>query len=192
MAREKDHNRYLVYRAYIVYVILLTILVMGGGSIGFPPKEWRGYYMTLMAACMIPAAFMLFSIFIFPWQYSMFGRLERTGFPDEKPVYARKYSYGRIGLFNASSPFIDWIVFPSGLGVNIRPGGKAFIPLEKIDLEGKTKTMTDRMVFFTPFEKRIGHTSEEINGPLWAPKGVYEALEELKRKKANGTFLSSR
>jgi hypothetical protein len=48
---------------------------------------------------------MVSNLLVFPFKYSIFGALKRNAFPDEVPVYSKKYSWGQIGVARASIPF---------------------------------------------------------------------------------------
>jgi hypothetical protein len=120
------------------------------------------------------AVFMLQQLFVFPAEYSCFGRLARTPFPNEAPVLVIKNSWGAVSIFKASVPFFIWYLYPSGLGISVFGVGKAFIPtdriIEVIESQGLEK------YFYGPYTLR--HSSTELLSPVYFPdKRLFDALQ---------------
>jgi len=113
---------------------------------------------------------MAFNLLVFRFPYSVFGTIERTAPPDERPLDQAKATRGWIGWFGALSPFFSWRLYRSGLGFSILGVGTGFVPLEDM----------------TEFRKAplgggvVRHTCQEVRSPLWIPsRRLFEHLQEL-------------
>lgn len=168
--KTKSHLRYIFYRAYCIIVIGMW------NVFGF----WMLLHKTTpepllkMVPLILPAIFLLESIAIFPFKFSVFGRYERTPLPQEKPLLIQKYSWGQIKWFHASPPFFNWYVYPSGLGISIIGCGKFFILTEDIVSIEK---------YFLQGYKLI-HNSPEVRNPIIFPgKRIFEALQDAAKSR---------
>jgi hypothetical protein len=177
--RLKQHRRYIFYRIY-------TLVVWGGGSIWIIYSLFsvannqglsiiQGIGFAILFPCFGAAVIMIMSIFVFPFDFSIFGHLERTHFPSEKPILEVGGTWGMVGIFRGTIPFFSWLVFPSGLGISILGMGKVFIPAAQIRGLSKTKGL----YFFTKRYK-LEHSSPELYGPVYfGDSGLFDALKAL-------------
>jgi len=116
---------------------------------------------------------MVMSLFVFAFEFSIFGPLERSPFPNEKPVLKENGTWGQIGLFRGTFPFFSWHVFPSGLGISIFGIGKVFIPAEQI----KGLSEETGLKFFKG-RYILKHSSPELLNPVYLPNSrLFEALK---------------
>ncbi len=178
--KEKSGASYWYFRGFVGGFIIYAWFIMMGSVIGFLPKQWEAFYYSLLTILAVPSILLLTTLFIFPWDYSIFGRLEKTHVPTEDPLMDLKYSWGRIGMSNGSWPMFRWRVYRNGLGVTMRPMGSVFIPLEKIELEVKNKRWWEFMALRAYFAGRIEHTSPEVRGPIYMPKQIVEQIRMIK------------
>jgi hypothetical protein len=180
LQKRKKNKNYIIFRIYAP-VIWVCVLIWGifwliSAARDSEPNSVQLITFGILFPLFGIDIFMLMSIFVFPFEFSIFGHLERTHFPDEKPTLKKTGTWGAIGiLFRATVPFFSWYVFPSGLGISILGMGKAFIPAENIkelkDIKG--------MGIFTG-RYMLTHNSSELHGPVYLPdKQVFEALKVL-------------
>jgi len=141
----------------------------------------------------LPGIYFLSSIWAFPWEYSVFGKYERTKLPNEKPILKTGKQDGSIGFFfplrndnlrndelvGVGFPFYKWQVFKSGLGISVLGLGETFIPTDKIESIVKIDNWSDPP---DGYFMRVTHTSKEINKPIVVPAKVGEELMNIKRK----------
>lgn len=169
----KTHKRYIVYRAYcIVMVIVWNAIGLWEFTEGIS-KKTAPQYIPLLIPFMLPALFMVFSWAVFPWDYSIFGRYERTPFPSGEPILKYRSSWGKISWFHASIPFFTWSVYTSGLCIAIFGVGKVFIPVENI-VELKSG-------FIRGYKLR--HNCPELRNPVTLPnKRVFEAIQDILKR----------
>lgn len=164
---RKEHKWYWFFRIYCFVVIVVWNVYFFTQMENSKPSV----YLPFLFPVLIPAIFMLFSIFVFPWKYSLFGEFERTKFPEETPILHNPCSYGKIAFFHGTIPFFSWTVFPSGLGISILGVGKVFIPARNIQkLESG---------FFLSYV--LTHNCPEVYNPIYVSKGVYDALRDITR-----------
>jgi hypothetical protein len=123
--RRKTHRRYLAYRVYAAATLFGWFWLMATH-----PRDPRLLFAAL--PLFLPALLMVFSWAGFPWPYSIFGALERTPFPREMATLTVGPTSARIGYLSLNGPFVRFTVMPSGVGIAITGGVKAFVPLASI------------------------------------------------------------
>jgi hypothetical protein len=184
---QKSHKWYLFYRFFIA-ITLIGMLVWGVSWIADSiasraPSVVQLIGLGILIPCFMIAAFMLMSLIVFPFKFSILGNLERTPFPNEQPVLRKTGTWGRIGLFRATIPFFNWILFPSGLGISIPGIGKVFIPINRLHLNKTSKSFSNNY--------QIIHDSPEVHGPIYLPDEILlERLRVLAGK--NNTHVINR
>jgi hypothetical protein len=182
LKQKKSHSRYIFYRYYIA-VVYLAVIIWGifwilSFAADREPTIAQVIGFGVLFPCFAVAVFILMSIFVFPFNYSVLGSLERTPFPNEKPILKVTGTWGQIGVFRGTMPFFSWYIFPSGLGISILGIGKAFIPVKQMKSLNRTSNL---MIWGSPYE--VTHTSREINEPIYLPeKNLFEALKDLYNK----------
>jgi hypothetical protein len=118
----------------------------------------------------LPAIFLVFNLMAFKLQFSVFGALQRTSFPEGEPLQSSRGTSGMIGLLHATAPFFSWHIFREGLAFNALGVGKGFIPTRYIQRTQKR--------FFGGFT--VWHESPEVRSPLVIPSSsLHQALQQL-------------
>ncbi len=152
--RLKPHRRYLAYRVYAAVVavgwngVVLSQMVATHSSRP-PPLMFAG------APLLLPALIMLFSWAAFPWPYSIFGALERTPFPSEPATLMVGPTWARIGQLSLRGPMVVFTVLPSGVGLSIAGGARAFVP--RASITGLTGG---------GFGSSLAHVCAEVRSPI--------------------------
>lgn len=123
--------------------------------------------MLLLSPLAFAAALLIFSAGAFKLPFSALGPEPRTSLPDEQPVeYAN--AGGMIGWFNATAPFISWMVYERGIGFKAFGVGKGFVPFSQI-------RRVQKSLFW---RCKVEHVSPEIRSPLRIPsKKIQLAIE---------------
>lgn len=80
----------------------------------------------------IPAIFLVLNAGVFPFKYSVFGRLCRTKMPQVEPLAKALMSGGSIGWTSGTTPFFSWYLFEDGLGFTFNPKQPGFVPFEYV------------------------------------------------------------
>lgn len=163
-AQLKKHKRYLFYRIYCLAVMIVC-------NVTFLQSD--SHHMALLYPLAIPAMFMLSNWAVFSWDYSVFGKFERTPLPEDSPLLEQKFSWGHLGRFSGEIvPFVTWRVYRTGLGISILGAGTVFIPsADLVSLEESGR-------FFPGY--KLKHSSQEIPSPITIySKRVFEALKAL-------------
>lgn len=171
--RLKTHRRYHFYRAWCLFFAVLWNVVGFCEFFGMAGRHQPPVIMPLLFPLMFPTVFMALSWGAFPWDYSLFGRYERTPLPAEAPLYVKPASWGKIGWMNASVPFFTWRVYRTGLGIAVFGIGKVFVPLAHI------RTLEEGSFFRSP---KLSHDWPELRSPVVMPKPVFAALREAAEK----------
>jgi hypothetical protein len=158
--------QYMFYRVYCLSCILIWNVV---GIWAFRQQlrqEESSFsdFLILLLPFVLPALFMVFNLFAFPFKYSAFGKYRRTSPPPEIPVFTARANGSRIGWVQL---FFTVKLYSSGPGLFIWGVGKAFIPYEDIvDIE---KTLFGRY--------RLRHTNPEVRNPIiFSDKKLYQQL----------------
>lgn len=116
----------------IIYFIVVTtsnnIFYNKIVNITFAYKHLFFLYQIIMAYDVI----LFFSLFLFKFKYSPFGRLKRTSFPVNGHIIRDFKSSGRIGFFPVLHFFSKYTIFENGLGINLFWIIKIFIPKDNI------------------------------------------------------------
>jgi hypothetical protein len=177
--QKKSHRRYVYYRFYVAAVfigaIIFGIFWFISAAANREPSFGQVIGFGLLFPCFAVAVFMLMNIFVFPFEYSILGNLEKTPFPSEQPLMKVTSTWGQIGAFRATMPFFNWYVFRSGLGISILGIGKVFIPIEQIKSLNETRNFA---IWGSPYE--VTHISQEVNAPIYLPeRNIFEALRNL-------------
>ncbi|MFC1870874.1 hypothetical protein ACFLYF_00505 [Chloroflexota bacterium] len=124
----------------------------------------------------VAGVFMIIGLFVFPFDFGIFGPLERTMFPDGEPILKIRGSSGKIGAFRASFPLFTWYVYHSGLGISILGFGKVFIPKEQKKSLSEQKGLSSRMGRY-----KLTHNSPEIYDPVsFSDDRLFQTLEGIK------------
>jgi hypothetical protein len=122
------------------------------------------------------AIIMIMQLFVFPFEYSCFGKLERTPFPHETPLSIIRNSAGAVAGFKATIPLVTWYLYHSGLGVYIFGVGKAFIPADKITEVSKSNPAET----YLWGSYMLRHTSKEIYNPVYFyDKKIFSSLTDI-------------
>jgi hypothetical protein len=103
---------------------------------------------------LIPAIFLIFSLGIFKFPYSAFGKLRRT--QGSGYVVESESSSGEIGYFRARGPFINWTLYVDGIGFNAIGVSSGFVPFPLV-----SNIEQNRFGRCT-----IVHNSPEVRSPL--------------------------
>jgi hypothetical protein len=168
-AKLKSHKRWLLYRIYTPVAMAAWV---GGGLLSFSGTGWMLYTLITFPLA-VPAFLMFFTLGAFRFDYSCFGRHERTPWPAEDPIPVEKTAGGRVGLIWGWLPasLFAWMLYPSGLGIRIPFCGKAFVPLNAFGSLGAPSG---------GFRHRLIHDSPEVRNPISIPsKGFAKAIEQL-------------
>jgi len=164
----KNHRHYIFYR---VYTVVVGLIWNAAFIFSFFQKEEPDRFLStflILLPFVIPAIIMAGSFLAFPFDYSIFGKFERSHLPNE-PVLESAYG-GKVGNWSASWPFITWKLYASGLGVSVSGSGEAFIPIAAIT--GMKKSFIKGRV--------ILHNSPEVRSPLVVTNDrIYNRLAEI-------------
>lgn len=160
----KTHKRYWFYRIYCP--IGLALFFINPSLLHLGPS-----FRDLFLAMSFVSIFMFGQLFIFPAPFSIFGRYQRTPFPNEEAIITR-WSIGEVLVVGGP---LGLRVYPSGLGVSLI--GRAFIPLKNIvDIKENKITWT------------IEHNSPEIYSPITIINSkIANELQKLLTQKSNST-----
>ena len=121
---------------------------------------------------LIPMLLMTFNVAVFRFAYSIFGALEKSREPNTTPIASNPISWGGVGLFNATIPFVSWRAYPEGLAFTIIGVGRGFIPIRSISRIRRPLYLIGRVV---------EHSSPEIRTPLLTPGGrVLKAIQSAR------------
>jgi hypothetical protein len=183
--KQKTHHRYIFYRIFVVLafmaMFIFTFYWMASFFTNAEPPKILAIGFAIVIPLFIVAIFMFMSVFVFGFEYSTLGNLERTPFPDEKPILKIDRTWGQIGLFRGTIPFFSWSVYPRGLGISILGMGKVFVPIEDI----KELNMGEGP-YTTVISNQIVHRCPEVNGPIYIPdNGIIEILRDAMAKQAS-------
>lgn len=181
--KKKKSKFYILYRIEILIaclgivaiIILLSNLDTGRYING---HIFKAIIITeAILVCLTGPAF--FSLWMFPFDYSILGSYERTPFPtDEEPIDVSN------AAISTNIP-ITLKVYPSGLGVDIFIAGKVFIPKEKIMSIEPLKDVISALYISDVYS--LIHKSPEI-GYLTMhdiDEGFLEAMKDIKSKKTD-------
>ena len=171
--RAKSNAAYLVWRVLWVMAFLSSqvlglwqLVLMAKGNVKDATRLLL--YAPVMMVLLLPVVFMLFSVCVFTFNFSIFGKYMRTPWPEERPIAEHSHSSGRVKWVGGTIPFFTWVLFPSGLGFSIMFVGRGFIPLRcmsRIDKGAFACTLT--------------HESEEVRSPVSFPhEDIYACLQE--------------
>jgi hypothetical protein len=180
LQQTKKNKRYILYRIYapLIWVCFLVwgIFWLITAASDSEPSGIQMICSGVLFPLFAIAVLLFMSILVFPFEYSIFGNLERTHFPDEQPILKITGSYGAIGTsFRGTVPFFNWYVFPSGLGISILGFGKVFVPSELIK-----ELKAPKEIRISSYRYTIIHNSPELHSPVYLPdKRVFEALQIL-------------
>jgi hypothetical protein len=160
----KPGKQYIFYRAYCLVVVVIWNIsifweICQGGSMSAP-------YVFLLLLFGVPAIVMTSSVFAFPWEYSIFGRYQRTMPPEESPILTKRFVGTQIRWLQ--TPFTISL-YSSGIGLSIFGIGKAFIPLEYV-------TDIRKSIFW---RCTLHHCWPEVRSPLkFSSKEIYLELTQ--------------
>lgn len=178
--RLKQHRRYIFYRIYVA-VIWLSVLIWGIFWLISAATNQEPSIIQIIGFCILfptfgVAVFMLMSLFVFPFEFSIFGSFERRRFPDEQPILRIVGSRGMVGLWSTTTPFSSWYVYPSGFGVSIVGIGKIFIPTENIKYLKDTKVLG----IFMGGRYKLLHNSPELYNPVrFSYSRLFKSLKSI-------------
>lgn len=180
--RQKKHKRYIFYRLYVPVVyagfFILFISWMISAANNREPSNIQIIGFILLFPSFGAAVLMIMSVFVFPFEFSIFGPLDRSHFPSEQPISKFIGTWGMVGIFRASIPFFNWYVYPSGLGISILGIGKVFIPSENIKELKEVKGFPTIFTTFFTSRYRLIHNSPEFHGPVYLPsRSLFETLK---------------
>ena len=116
--------------------------------------------------CMLTIVTVFMGVFVFSFDYSLLGKLERSLPPPGFVVQFRTASYGRIGMVRFTWPLIEWCVGKEGVLITMRFLGSAFIPAKLI-----TRLTRGAWIYDV-----LEHGCPEIASPVYLPKDVCEAV----------------
>lgn len=176
--RLKKHKWWLVSRIIVAMFVVFGI-VMPALSLKTPLSS-RDEPINLLRGFIMLPAFMLgvyctLNLLVFPFNYSMLGKYERSPFPKEEPVRKHRgaffslWSWVNISLiFHTSWPLYTWSIYATGVGIEFTLVGKAFIPVENI--------VQIKRVF--PGIYRLRHSSPEVRNPIYfSDSDVYCSMQ---------------
>jgi hypothetical protein len=122
----------------------------------------------------ITTVYSIVTLLAFNFDYSAFGKFERTPFPDQPVILKERFRWGLIGYsWNNFPP--TWYVFPSGLGIELWRGGKGFIPVSSF---WSLKKEEGLVLYGTPYQ--LEHDSPEVRSPIYLPDyAVFKAVQQI-------------
>jgi hypothetical protein len=146
---------------------------MIGICVGLPamwvrlPPGAQGPTTAIGTAAALLGIFMLLSLRIYPWKYSVFGEIERTPFPEGGASLSVRGVPVIIG--NCSLRGATMCLFASGLGIELFGGiSRTFIPASEL------RSVVRNDVGWAS----VRHTSPEIRSPIiFKSEALYAALD---------------
>jgi len=170
-------------KSYIFYRTAFLLLFTGSLVIGIVcllrlfNGENNAVLFLLLFVLLVPEVIMVFNIAVFPFQYSIFGRYERSSAPEkEKPVFRRDHSWGAVKFLRVTPPFFSWVIFPSGICFKILWIGKAFISFKQIEQLYASRNIQFRVPFLARTYFVLKHRSREVRSPLFIPQEIFQEL----------------
>jgi hypothetical protein len=146
-----------IFPAFIGSVVIVWALL----SSSHEPKPDLGIVITV--------------IILFPFvdqiRSLVFSPFISDKFPNENPVYKSGWSIRMIYPHSKVGDYGKWTLFPSGLGVNLLPATRFFIPYEDI-MEVKR---TNGILFSG---NRVIHRHPVLHSPLELPDEAFELLRQ--------------
>lgn len=175
MDRMKPKWQFWFWRIYAssVWLLFATTAVLWLST--YKAEYWQANFYTF--PLYLPVVLAICSLYIFPWQYSVFGKYRRRRLPKAAPLrtigesWESFRSWGGAGRSNMGP--IVWLLYRDGIGIKT-VYGKVFIPLEDID-------GLDLLHGFDNYRHRdstatLFHHSPEIREPITVPDWIAEII----------------
>ena len=167
-SRKKNHRRYVVYR--VVWLAMLGYWI-AAGLIDDHYDLW-GDALQSVFFLLFPLIFAVFNVAVFRFPYSIFGALEKSREPNDRPIASNPISWGGVGWLSATIPFVSWRAYSEGLAFTIIGVGRGFITMESI-------TRIRRPLYLIGWA--VEHNSPEIRTPVFTPGGrVLKTIRSLR------------
>ena len=165
----KHPFRYWFWRIYapVVWLVVMSMILKTLSTLDLAYLRMC----VLATPFYVPAVFAIGNPWIFPFDYSVFGRYRRTPLPDETPLRiignsADSFRLRAIAGRSNMGPVI-WLLYRDGIGIKMLHG-RAFIPREEIealDLEHGLDVAFCRNSMSTLY-----HCCPEIREPIYVSK----------------------
>jgi hypothetical protein len=119
------------YRSRVIAVGVFAVVALGASIFH------RGAFLLLGAPLFFGASFAVLDLGWRPLDYGLLGALRHSPWPDEPPLALVRPYVVKVGLMSFSGWLVTVAVFPSGLGLAVRPffglpPARVFIPREAL------------------------------------------------------------
>ena len=148
--------------------MITAVPVFVWASIAKNTVVWMAAYVPAFPALLTIVTVFL-GVFVFSFDYSLLGKLERSLPPPNFVAKYRTASYGRIGSVRFTWPLIEWSVGREGVLIKMQLLGSAFIPAKLIIRLTRGAWIYDV----------LEHDCPEIASPVYLPKDVCEAVSSI-------------
>jgi hypothetical protein len=152
----------------IIFGLALICWVLGIGYYLDLLLVQRNKFAPLLLVLAVPSGavvvLMILNACVFPIAYSVFGDRARTPFPKDVDPMEVPASWIRLRAFSSTRPTVTWLIFPTGLGIEIFAIGRVFLPFSSI-------------VSFEPAGQGafcIWHACPELRSPVFIPSDVFK------------------
>ncbi len=190
---KKQTPYYLGFRFLgLAAVLYITLWVLSDKSVVAGVIDSRSTAALSMLLFFLCAYFLLlFDLFIFPWDYSLFGEKIRHHTPHGRLLYAENYTFGGIGWLYQVFGLVSFKIYDGGLMVSLLGVGDTFIRKDEI-------TDFEHYKLFKSYRRknpthaiggRIYHTCPQIRSPITVSEKTYQELKKEVKPRKEGEFL---
>jgi hypothetical protein len=168
----KKGKRYILYRwlVGIGFILCFSFFLLFLFSAVSASKLTFLFFLGAFI-CGTPLSVLCVSAIIFNLDYSVLGRFQRTPWPEDPPLE----TYRLVSAI--SRTWSDFMIFPSGLGINILLLGKVFIHREQM-------LSLVPASFSTLWRHELDHNSTEFISPIrFNNKELYLSLQAMMKTK---------
>lgn len=126
------------------------------------PRLWARLAI-LAPLLLLPAAVAAFTLRVFRFDYSVFGKLRRRPLPLDAPAETVRFSYLLTGRARVGPA--KWLFYPDGVGIKIDLIGDVFLPRDEIET-------IEIGAGFMGYMSIVWHHSPELKAPIQPPNRV--------------------
>jgi hypothetical protein len=187
----KTNPFYIGYRilalAIVSYILLWFLSVKDMTQVLIP---WNPPELMVLLFAICGFFILLTNLFVFPWDYSLFGQKTRHHKPNGKLIYSEDNTFGGIGWLYQVFGLVSFKIFEDGLLVCLEGAGDTFIKFTHVtDMETYKLFKKYRKAHPThAIGGRIYHDSPEIRSPITVSQKTYDEIKKLVKPKKEREF----
>lgn len=167
---EKPATKYVLWR--FITVVAISIVITGISVIIWALITKNAFMQTAaffpVFVCMVTLIAIIQGVFVFSFDYSVLGRLERS-LPRNFVTEYQTWSFARVGIVRFGWPLVRWRVGKQGLLITMPLIGTGFIPTESVTYVGQRSWM----------HHVLEHNWPAIASPVYIPNDVCEAARKI-------------